>query len=467
MRKVQKKRSRKNHKNQSIHGLPVLRPNVAGIDIGSRTHYVAGPIPKDGSRNVKSFDTTTSGLQLMVDWLLEQSVESVAMESTNVYWIPAYELLESHGIEVLLVNAHQTKNVTGRKTDVLDCQWIQLLHSCGLLRGSFRPDESICRLRAIKRQWSNLVAERTKAMQWMQKCLNQMNVQVHHAVSDISGKTGMEIIRAIVAGERDPHKLAEHRDKRCKKSLLEIAEHLTGTWRHEHLFNLENGLKLYDYFEEMIELYEAKILQEIKALQPPERRDLPLPAHPNPKKERVLNLRGNQTIREELWRFVGVDLTRIEGINAGIALTVITEVGMDLSCFPTEKNFNSWLRVSPRYGITGGKQIKGKKRAMGASRISSVLRMAALSLAKSKSALGAYYRRISRRKDASVAVFATARKLATLIYRMLRYGQDYVDAGEQAYEQTFEEKRLAGMKRTLQSMGYQVIPIEEGFQVSG
>lgn len=463
----QKKRKGKNSKKQSVHGLPVLKSNVAGIDIGSRSHYVAGPVPSDGSRNVREFDTTTSGLQAMVDWLLDQGVESVAMESTGVYWIPAYELLEFHGIEVILVNARQTKNVTGRKTDVLDCQWIQLLHSCGLLRGSFRPDESICRLRAIKRQWSNLTAERTKAMHWMQKCLDQMNVQVHHAVSDISGKTGMAIVRSIVAGERDPHKLAEHRDKRCKKSVSEIAEHLTGNWRSEHLFNLENALKLYDSFEEMIDLYEAKILQEIRALQPPERRDLPLPPHPNPGKEKVLNLRGNQVIREELWRLSGVDLTRIDGINAGTALTVITEIGMDLDCFPTEKNFNSWLRVSPRHGITGGKQIKKKKKSMGAGRISNVLRMAALSLSKSKSSLGAYYRRISRRKDASVAVFATARKLATLIYRMLRFGQDYVDVGEKHYEQQFAERRLAGMKSTLQSMGYKIVPIVEDFQVSG
>ncbi|MCP4605130.1 MAG: IS110 family transposase [Proteobacteria bacterium] len=468
MSKPQKKtKGKKPQKKRSVHGLPVLRPNVAGIDIGSRVHYVAGPIREDGSINVEHFATTTPSLQSMLNWLQEQGVESVAMESTGVYWIPAFELLESNGIEVLLVNAYQTKNVTGRKTDVLDCQWIQLLHSCGLLSGSFRPDEEICRLRAIKRQWSNLIAQSTKAMQWIQKCLDQMNVHVHHAVSEVSGKTGMAIIRAIVAGERNPHKLAELRDKRCKKSVTEIADHLVGNWRSEHLFNLENALKLYDSFEEMIKVYEARILEELKTLQPPERRNSLVPAHPNPRKEKVLKLRGNQALREDLWRLTGVDLTHIDGINTEAALTVFTEVGMDLSRFPTEKHFNSWLRLAPKHGITGGKQIKSKRRAMGATRISNVLRMAALSLAKSKSSLGGYYRRLSRRKDASVAIFATARKLATLIYRMLRYGQDYVDAGEQAYEQQFHDRRLSGMKRTLQSMGYQVIPLESEFQVSG
>jgi len=453
-------RKRKAQKN-SIVGLPVLRPNVAGIDIGSREHYVAGPIPVDGSQNVRRFDTTTPGLLKMVEWLRSQGVESVAMESTSVYWIPAYELLESRGFEVLLVNARQTRNVSGRKTDVLDCQWIQRLHSCGLFNGSFRPDETICRVRAIRRQWSNLVAERTKAMQWLQKALDQMNVQVHHAVSDISGKTGMAIVRAIVSGERDHRKLAGLRDKRCKKSVDEIADHLMGNWRSEHLFNLEQALALYDHLQAMIKLYETRLLEEIEEFQPPERKNAVVPSHPNPTKEKVIKLRSNQVAREALWRVLGVDLMRIDGVNIETALTVFAEVGMDLSLFPSEKHFVSWLRLSPKHDITGGKQIRSKKiRSLGATRISSTLRMAALSLANSRTSLGAYYRRISRRKDASVAIFATARKLAILIFRMLRYGQDYVDIGQQAYEQHFQERRLAGMKRALKSMGFQVVPIE-------
>lgn len=460
MAKPWKKSHKKKSRRKSVIGMPVLRPNVAGIDIGSREHYVAGPIPADGSSNVERFDTTTRGLHEMVEWLHAQGVESVAMESTSVYWIPAFELLESNGFEVLLVNSHQTRKVAGRKTDVLDCQWIQQLHSCGLLSGSFRPDEAICRLRALKRQSANLVEERTKAMQWMQKSLDQMNVQVHHAVTDTSGKTGMAIIRAIVDGERDPYKLASYRDKRCKKSVEQIADHLMGNWRSEHLFNLEQALSFYDHIEAMIASYDAKLLKEIEALQAPERREADVPEHPNPAKQKVIKLRGNHIIREALWRFSGVDLTRIDGVNAEAAFTIFTELGPELSCFPSEREFCSWLRLVPRHGITGGKPIKSKVKSMGANRVSKALRMGALSLKKSKTSLGAYHRRIARRKGASVAIFATARKLATLVYRMLKYGQDYVDVGEQAYEQQFQERRLASMKKEMELMGYKVIPLD-------
>lgn len=462
-----RQRNRRNRKKKAVASLPVVRPNVAGIDIGSRSHFVAGPIPSDGSLNVREFSTTTPELQEMVDWLLEQNVESVAMESTSVYWIPAYELLGMHGIDVLLVNSRQISKVPGRKTDVQDCQWIQLLHSCGLLRGSFRPDEAICAVRSLKRQWANLVSERTKAVQWMQKSLDQMNVQIHRAVSDLTGKTGMAIIRAIVAGEREPMKLVEHRDRRCKKSKEQIAEHLLGNWRRDHLFNLEKALKLYDDLQEMISAYENQILLELEALQPPERQSEVVPEHPNPAKERAIKYRGDQVTRVALWRLTGADLARIDGISAEAALVVITEVGFDLSAFPTEKDFTSWLRLAPRYSVTGGKPIAKKKNAMGSTRVASVLRMAAISLQRSKTALGAYYRRLSRRKGASVAIFATARKLATLIYRMLRFGQDYVDAGEKAYEQSYEQRRLAGLKSAIASMGYDIVPKEAAVVVSG
>lgn len=439
-------------------GFNVIRTQAAGIDLGSREHYVACPPKADGEANVKHFGTTTPQLHLLCDWLEEEGIESIAMESTGVYWIPIYELLEDRGFEVLLANASSLSRVPGRKTDMLDCQWIQLLHSCGLLRGSFRPDEAICAVRAIKRQWSNLVRERTKAVQWMQKSLDQMNVKVHHAVSEITGKTGMSIVRAIVSGERDPYKLAENRDKRCKKSPDEIAEHLVGNWRSDHLFNLEMALNLYDHLQEIIVSYESKLLEKLEELQPPERKNESVPTHPNPIKEKAIKGRGDQELREALWRLTGVDLTRIDGINSETAMIVITEIGLDLSAFPSEKDFISWLRLAPRYGITGGKPIKGKKNAMGSTRIANVLRMSSLSLKNSKTALGAYYRRLSRRKDASVAIFATARKLATLIFRMLRYGQDYVDIGEQTYEKQFEQRRLAGLKNSLIAMGYTVIP---------
>ena len=454
---VGKKKS-KGKKRSKAPRLVTVQPDVAGIDIGSEEHWVCGPPEEDGRPNVRVFRTTTKHLKEMTEWLLEQGVESVAMESTYIYWIPVYEMLEEAGLEVILANARQMHNVPGRKTDMQDCQWIQCLHSCGLLRGSFRPTEVICRIRTMQRQVGNLVHERTKSVQWMQKSLDQMNVQIHRAVSDLTGHTGMSIVRAIVAGERSPAQLATYRDPRCRKSQEQIAEYLVGNWREEHLFNLASALKLYDHLQEQIEEYEARIRDELTALQPPERKEQPVPAHPSASKERAIRSRGDQDLRETLWRFAGVDLTRIDGISSPAALTVLSEVGLQLSDFPTEKHFVSWLRLSPRTPISGGKPLVKKKNGTAATRIASTLRMAALSQQRSKTALGAYFRRVARRKGGAVAIFATARKLAVYIYRMLVYGQDYVDIGAEAYEAQFEATRLAGIRNSARSLGYELVP---------
>jgi transposase len=427
---------------------------VAGVDVGSTQHWVCGPARADGAPNVRVFGTTTVQLNELADWLAEQNVRSIAMESTYIYWIPLYELLESRGIEVVLVNARQLHNVPGRKTDFSDCQWIQLLHSCGLLRGSFRPTEAITRLRALHRQMANFVVERSRCVQWMQKALDQMNVQVHRAVAALTGTTGMAIVRAIVAGERDPARLAMHRDRRCHKSEEEIARYLTGTWREEHLFNLAAALRLYDSLQETIASYEAHLLEQLKALQPPERQQEDVPRHPNPTKERAIRNRGEQQTRATLWRFAGVDLTRIDGISTGAAQIVLTEVGPNLAAFPSEDHFVSWLRLCPRVPISGGKPLKKRRNGLGANRIAAALRMAAVTLQRSKTALGASFRRVARHKGAAVAVFATARQLARLIYRMLRYGQDYVDVGEKAYEEKFQARRLAGITEAARSLGF-------------
>lgn len=440
--------------------LESIRPQVAGIDLGSREHWVCCPPGEDDRPNVRTFGTTTLELGKLADWLEAEGVKSVAMESTHVYWIPLHELLEERGFEVLLANATQLKHVPGRKTDMLDCQWLQRLHSCGLLRGSFRPHEALVRLRTLHRQLGNLVAERTRFVQWMQQALDQMNVQVHRAVSDLTGQTGMAIVRAITGGERDPEQLATLRHKRCKHTAEQFAEYLTGNWREEHLYNLESALHLYDAVQERIAAYEQKLERELQRQACEELREQVVPRHPNAAKEKAIRGRGEQAMRTALYRYAAADLTRIDGLSAGAARTIITEVGCDLRAFPSEKHFISWLRLAPRTAISGGRPLPGKQRGkgMGASRIANVLRMAAVSLQRSRTALGAALRRKARHKGMKVAIFATARKLARLVYRMLRWGQDYVDIGEKAYEARFQNRTLTNLKRTAKSLGYQLVP---------
>jgi len=454
------KAARKKRKGMQA-AIEVSRPMVAGIDVGAEEHFVCGPARGDGEREVRVFRATTAGLQEMAAWLLEQRVESVAMESTYLYWIPVYEVLEAAGLEVVLVNARMLHNVPGRKTDVQDCQWLQRLHSCGLLRGSFRPRDAVCRLRALQRQRANLIEQRSRFVQWMQKALDQMNVRVHRAVSDLTGQTGMAIVRAIVAGERDPLRLAALRDKGCKKSVEAIAEHLTGTWREEHLYNLSMALRLYDEIERTIADYDARLLGEIEALQPDDRRSESVPAHPNASKEKVIRKRGDHGLREGLWRFAGVDLTTIDGISAHSAQVILTEVGTDLNAFPSENHFVSWLRLCPRTPISGGKPLKKRRNGMGASRVAAALRMAAVCIQRSKTALGAAYRRVARHKGAAVAVFSTARKLAHYVYRLLRHGQAYTDIGEALYEARFRQRQLTALTDTAKSLGFTLVAAVE------
>jgi transposase len=441
-------------------GLRVLRPNVAGIDLGSREHYVSCPPRPEGEPNVQYFGTTTPELNRLADWLEQQRVESVAMESTGVYWVPIYEILERRGFEVLLVNARALSSVPGRKTDMLDCQWIQMLHSCGLLKGSFRPSDEICALRSLVREKTTMESQRSDWLRRIQKSLDQMNVCVHHAVSDISGVTGMAIIRAIVQGERDPLKLAKLRDQRCRKSVKQIAEELTGNWRAEHLFSLKQALQMYDHICAGIADYEAEIQRTLAALQPPENRTLQAPEVTNKTKRKNFRARGQEPMREALFRLTGHDLTAIDGIGVDTAETVLSELGTDLSCFPSEKHFVSYLKLSPKLAISGGKPIPSKRAGTTTTRLGAIFRMAALTLRNSKTALGAEYRRLARLKGASVAVFAMARKLAILVYRLLRYGQAYVDEGMQAYEDRFKAARIRTCKQIAKEFGLTVLEPE-------
>jgi transposase len=446
---------------KQIEGLPVIRRRVAGLDLGSERHWVCAPTVDGGGREIAVFGATTPELIRMAKWLKERNVESVAMESTGVYWIAPHEVLEAEGLEVVLVDTRQLARVPGRdkKTDPVDCEWIQRLHSCGLLMGSFRPKEAVCMLRTLVRDKGNLVAEAGDWLRRMQKSLDQMNVRVHRAVADLQGATGMAIIEAIVAGERDPRKLAKLRDQRCHKSEQEIAEQLSGHWREDHLFSLGQALKMYHSIQQRIADYDQEILQKLAAMQREEFRNQPAPKVKNPQKAKAIKKRGEEPMREALYRMSGVDLTGIDAIGVGTVEVVLSEYGPDLSRFPTEKQFVSHVTLAPHRPTSGGKPVKKKKRNSASTRVAATLRMAALSLRHSDTALGAYYRHIARRTKGDVAVFATARKLATLIYRLLRWGQPYVDEGAAAYEERYKENHIRGLMARAEQLGYQLTPI--------
>jgi transposase len=456
-------RKRKNRMNKNRQQLPrslkTIQPNAAGIDLGSREHWVAGPPRDEGTPNVERFGTTTPELCRLADWLKEQGIVTVAMESTGVYWIPLFEILDSRGFEVVLANARQISHVPGRKTDMLDCQWIQLLHACGLLRGSFRPSDDICRLRALIRERNTMVEQRSDWVRRMQKSLDQMNVRVHQAVSDITGVTGMAIIHAIVAGEREPHTLAKLRDSRCRKSEKQIAEELTGNWRPEHLFNLRQALRMYNQLCAVIEDYDTEILTSITMLQPEDGDDRSAPPPSSKTKAKNITKRGQEPLRQALYRFCGFDLTSIDGIGVDTATVIISELGVDFTTFPDESHFVSYLRLAPNLSVSAGKKVPNRFKVTTCTRVATALRMAALTLHNSKTALGAFYRRMAWRKGASVAVFATARKLAQLIYRLVSYGQAYVDTGAAAYEAHFNQRRLNYYTKALKTLGYKVEPL--------
>ena len=459
---LKKQDREKAEKRTPLQGLPVIRHRVAGIDLGSERHWVCAPTVDGKEREIASFGGTTLELLRMAEWLKARQVESVAMESTGVYWIAPHEVLEGQGLGVLLVNTRQLAQVPGRdkKSDPTDCEWIQRLHSCGLLRGSFRPEESVCMLRTLVRDKANLVADRGDWLRRMQKSLDQMNVRVHRAVSDIDGVTGMAILRAIANGERDAHQLAKLRDPRCSQTEQEIAEQLSGHWREDHLFSLQQALKMYEAVEERIAAYEQEIVRKLGEMEQEEKRGQTPPPLKNANKARMIQQRGQEEKRGALYRMSGVDITQIDAVGVETVEVVLSEYGADLSRFPTEKQFVSHITLAPRVARSGGKPLPKKKRNSASTRVAGVLRMAVLSMRKSQTALGAYYRRIARRIGGDVAVFATARKVATIIYRLLRWGQPYVDEGAAAFEARYQHQRLGRLTATAKELGYQLTPIQ-------
>jgi len=428
-----------------------IRRNVAGIDLAWRAdHYVCGPRREDGECEIEAFGTTTPELHRMVQWLRERQVESAAMESTSVYWIPAADLLEANGIEVVLVDAREVRMVPGRKSDIQDCQWLQKLHSCGLLRGAFRPPEAVAAVRSILREKDTLSAMRTQAIQQMQKSLDQMNIRVHHAVSDIDGKTGTAIIKAIVEGERNPAKLAGLRDKRCKKSEKEIADYLTGTWREEHLFNLGQAFKTLQFLDERIAEYDAKASEMFASLTGAADTPDKLPPPPLPGKKcsakELSDVAGKAVIRQ----LMGFDMTSIPGIGYGTAAIITSELGSTFDRFPDECHFASYIGLAPRLGKSAGKNVRQKK-CKNTSRVGRALRMAAATLYHSQSELGAFFRNVARRTDKKTAVKATARRMAHMIYRGVQYGKEYIDNGAEAYESRLRERTVKTVKKLIKS----------------
>jgi transposase len=427
--------------------------NAAGIDIGSEQHMVAVPEGRD-TVSVREFGTFTTDLEAIATWLKQCGVTTVAMESTGVYWIPLFELLERRGFEVKLVDAHHVKNVSGRKSDVLDCQWLQQLHTYGLLAGAFRPPDEVCVLRSYLRQREMLVQTCSRHIQHMQKALQQMNLLLHNVVSDITGVTGMKIIKAILAGERDPRRLARNRDEGCHNSAATIAKSLVGNYREEHLFALRQAVDLYEIYQAKIADCNQAIIKQVEKQPDVSDDEPPTPTKQVQARDRI---RDGVDVRDLLFKKSGVDLFAVPGLAADTLLILASEVGFDMTPWKTEKHFSSWLGVCPGTKKSGGKVLKNKVKRH-PNRATQAFRMAAASLHHSQTALGAFFRRIKSRAGGQYAVTATAHKIARIYYAMLTQGTSYIELGQQAYEQRYKERRLDHLKTQAKSLGFQLVP---------
>jgi len=442
-------------------GLEVVHRDAAGIDIGSRAHYVAVGPDRD-AEPVRIFGCFTTELQRLAEFLKKCRIKTVVMQSTGVYWIPVYDVLEQAGLEVCLVNARDTKNLPGRKSDVQESQWLLKLHTYGLLRKSFRPTPEIRALRTCWRERAEYVQQAGTCIQRMHKALTEMNVQLGTVLSDLSGTTGMSILRSIVAGERDGRKLAEFRDPHVKASAETIAESLQGTWRPEQLAILKRQLADWDHVQQQVAACDRDLQTMMKQM--PDAAVAPAPPAPgNPPKKRRRKKNGKSSrnapqfdLESELKRMSGVDLTRIDGVNANTIQTVITEAGLDMSKWPTEQHFVSWIGLSPRNDLSGGKVLNRKTRKV-VSRLATALRLAATTLRESDSYLGAQFRRFRSRLGAPKAITAMAAKLARLIYRMLRYGQEYVDRGTAHYEEKHRQQQIQFLAKKAAQHGFALV----------
>ena len=440
----QTKRSRKSR------GLFPVHPAAAAIDVGAALH-VAAVGPDRDKEPVRTFRTFTDDLHRLADWFAQCGIRTIVMESTGVYWIPVFEILEQRGFEVMVVNARDAKHVPGRKTDVSDAQWLQRLHEYGLLRASFRPEAEIAGLRTYLRQRERLLDYAAAHIQHMQKALMQMNLQLHHVVSDITGVTGMTIIRAIVAGERDPNVLASHRDRRCHASVEMVCQALVGNYREEHVFALTQALELYEVYQTKVTACDEQIEAILKRLKknapPPVSKLLPVRQRTHQPNAPAFDARG------ALHAILGVDLTQINGLGPYLALKLVGECGTNLAAWPTAKHFTSWLGLAPHNKISGGKVLSSKTRRT-SNRAASLLRLAAGTVGRTDTALGAFYRRLSARVGKAKAITATARKIAVLFYNTLRHGMAYADPGATYYEDRYRQRVLNNLQRRAKSLGF-------------
>jgi transposase len=436
---------------------PVVHPHAAGLDIGQNEIFACVPAEAEWGL-VRSFGTFTPDLHALADWLAAHHVDTVAMESTGVYWIPIYEILEARGLNPQVVNARHLKNVPGRKTDEKDCQWIQRLHTFGLLGASFRPEADLRALRTYLRQRATLIEHRAAHIEHMHKALLQMNLQLTQVLQDITGVTGMKILRAIVAGERDPLKLAQARDKRCQSTQDEIARALTGNYRPEHLFALKQALALYDAYTEQLRECDTEIERHFRAIKPVTDDELPPSAKTDKKGSHSKN-KPQYDARTLLFRITGVDLVAITGLNESTVQTILSEVGTDLQAFPTDKHFCSWLSLAPHHEISGGRVLRNRILKTG-NRAGQAFRLAAQSVSRSpRTAFGAFYRRMKAKLGPEKAIVATAHKIARCFYHVLKERTPYQELGGEEYARRQKARELAALRKKAAQLGVQLVEL--------
>lgn len=440
-----------------VERLPIVYANAAGLDVGAREIYACVP-PERAEENVRVFGTFTTDLNALADYLAAHQVDTVALESTGVYWIPVFEVLEARGFKVCLVNARHLKGVPGRKSDVQDCQWLQKLHSVGLLTNSFRPDGEMCALRAYLRHRADLLDHRASHIQHMQKAFQQMNIQLPQVLSDITGETGLAIVRAIVTGERDGVKLAHLRNPHCKSSQDTIAKALTGTWKAEHLFTLQQSLEFYDFYTRQIATCDAHIQQHYSLMKPrwealPEAQEMPLLKRQRKKTSKNSPPPG---VEEELIRISGVDIAAVAGIGAGLAQIILSEIGTDMTQWPTEKHFVSWLGLAPHNDISGGKVLRSRLLPV-RNRAGQAFRQAATSVGHTTTAFGAFYRRKRAQGGPLHAQVATANKIARTVYHLLKYHVPYQEMGAAEFERQHQERDLKALRKKATRLGFTLV----------